>query len=237
MPPPPPSARSSKRGTYGLMFMDYPGFAGLEERVLPIFYEEVMVRAAKVLKTYADVIQETNSWGDAIFVVFTDATSAAAAALDMCEQFAQVDCDALGVPQGTAMRVALHYGPTYEGHDPVSARTTYYGTEVARTAGIEPVTPSGSVYVTEPFAAILEMEAPGRFVCNYVGKVSLAKGYGIFPLYGLTRSAAAHERSHAVPAAGARAPETEPPIDRTGYLADATFAWAMWSQVAAICLV
>jgi hypothetical protein len=39
------------------------------------------------------------------------------------------------------------------------------------------------------------MDAPGRFVCNYVGKVSLAKGYGIFPLYGLTRTSAAAERS------------------------------------------
>jgi hypothetical protein len=190
MPPAPPQRSQLKRGTYGLMFMDFPGFAALEERVLPIFYEEVMVRAAEVLERYEGVIQETNSWGDAIFVVFEDATSAAAAALDMCEQFTQVDCEALGVPQGTAMRVALHYGPTYVGHDPVRRGIAHYGTEVSRAARIEPVTPSGSVYVTESFAAVLEMDAPGRFICNYVGKVSLAKGYGIFPLYGLTRSAA-----------------------------------------------
>jgi adenylate cyclase len=72
----------------------------------------------------------------------------------------------------------------------VSRRTTYYGTEVSRTARIEPVTPPGSVYVTEPFAAILEMEAANRFVCNYVGKTPLAKGYGVFPLYRLSRAPA-----------------------------------------------
>ena len=177
-----------QRGARGLMFTDYPGFAGLDERVLPIFYEEVMVRSAEVLKRYEPMIRETNSWGDAIFVVFDDAASAAGAALDMCEQFKEVNCAALGVPEGTAMRVALHYGPTYIGFDPIRRGVAHYGTEVSRAARIEPVTPSGSVYVTESFAAVLEMDAPGRFLCNYVGKVSLAKGYGIFPLYGLTRA-------------------------------------------------
>jgi len=195
MPPPPPERSKVARGAYGLMFMDFPGFAALDERVLPLFYQEIMVRTADLLKRYDAVTRETNSWGDAVFVVFTDAASAAAAALDMCEGFAEVDCEALGVPQGTAMRVALHYGPTYVGHDPLRGRVAHYGTEISRAARIEPVTPSGSVYVTESFAAVLEMDAPGRFVCNYVGQVSLAKGYGIFPLYGLTRSPAAVEKS------------------------------------------
>ena len=89
------------------------------------------------------------------------------------------------------MRIALHYGTTYSGHDPVSRRITFYGTEVSRTARIEPVTPSGSVYVTEPFAAVLEMEADHPFDCNYVGKTPLAKGYGVYPLYRLARPASA----------------------------------------------
>jgi adenylate cyclase len=194
--PPPPQRSKVGRGAYGLMFMDFPGFAALDERVLPLFYEEVMVRTADVLKRYDAVTREINSWGDAVFVVFTDAASAAAAALDMCEEFAQVDCEALGVPDGTAMRVALHYGPTYVGRDPVRRGVAHYGVEISRAARIEPVTPSGSVYVTESFAAVLEMDAPGRFVCNYVGQVSLAKGYGIFPLYGLTRSHLTAEAAH-----------------------------------------
>ena len=186
MPPPPPRSHV-ERGTYGLMFTDFPGFTGLDERVLPIFWEEVMVRAAVCLERYADVILQDNTWGDALYVVFQDAAAAAAAALDLSEQFSLVNCEALGVPEGTAMRIALHYGTTYHAYDPVSRRTTYYGTEVSRTARIEPVTPSGSVYVTEPFAAVLEMEADQRFACNYVGKTPLAKGYGVYPLYRLSR--------------------------------------------------
>ncbi len=189
MPPPPPRS-DVQRGTYGIMFTDFPGFTALDERVLPIFWEEVMARAAVTLEQYKDVIRVGNTWGDALYVVFEDARSAAAAAMDLSDQFALVDCKALGVPEGTGMRIALHYGTTYSGHDPVSRRTTYYGTEVSRTARIEPVTPSGSVYVTEPFASVLEMEAPDLFHCNYVGKTELAKGYGVYPLYRLSRHAA-----------------------------------------------
>ena len=186
LPPPPPRSHV-KRGTYGIMFTDFPGFTGLDERVLPIFWQEVMLRAAATLERYADVIRESNTWGDALYVVFQDARSAAAAALDLSDQFSQVDTAALGVPEGTAMRIALHYGTTYSGYDPISRRTTYYGTEVSRAARIEPVTPSGSVYVTEPFAAVLEMEKDHPFTCNYVGKMALAKGYGMYPLYRLRR--------------------------------------------------
>ncbi|MBI1196670.1 MAG: hypothetical protein GC203_02270 [Phenylobacterium sp.] len=186
MPPPPPRS-DVLRGTYGIMFTDYPGFSRLDERVLPVFWDEVMVRAAGVLESYSDAIKQGNTWGDALFVVFENANAAAAAALDLCDRFNEVDCKALGVREGTAMRIALHYGPTYSGHDPVSRRTTYYGTEVSRAARIEPVTPSGSVYVTEPFAAVLEMDTDHPFVCNYVGKIALPKGYGTYPLYRLRR--------------------------------------------------
>jgi class 3 adenylate cyclase len=155
--------------------------------VLPLFWEEVMVRAARTLEQHGDVIRQGNTWGDAIFAVFQDAPGAAAAALDLCEQLRHVDCKRLGVREGTAMRIALHYGSTYSGYDPVTRRINYYGNEVSLAARIEPVTPSGSVYVTEPFAAVLEMEHDHPFDCNYVGKIALPKGYGTFPLYRLSR--------------------------------------------------
>ncbi len=187
MPPPPPKLNVD-RGDYGLMFTDYPGFSKLDERVLPIFWEEVMVRSAGILEAYGKVIRQGNTWGDAIFAVFGDAPTAAAAALDLCEGLAKVDCKRLGVRDGTAMRIALHYGSTYSGYDPVTKRMNYYGSEVSKAARIEPVTPSGSVYVTEPFAAVLEMQNDHPFVCNYVGKIALPKNYGTFPLYRLSRA-------------------------------------------------
>ena len=175
------------RGTYGLMFTDFPGFARLDERVLPLFQQEVMARAAASLQRHSASILHKNTWGDALYVVFNNVLSGAEAALDLCDGFRDVDTQKLGLRQGQAMRIALHYGPTYYGVEPVTERTTFYGSEVARAARIEPVTPPGSVYVTEPFAAILEMEPSHDFACDYVGQVELPKGYGTFPLYRLRR--------------------------------------------------
>jgi class 3 adenylate cyclase len=177
------------RGTHGLMFTDFPGFARLDERVLPIFQVEVMARAGAALGRNAESIRYSNTWGDALYVVFDGALQAARTSLDLCEELTAIDTQALGVREGATMRIALHFGPTYWGEDPVTGRTNYYGSEVSRAARIEPVTPPGSVYVTEPFAAVLEMEAEHDFMCNYVGQVDLPKGYGIFPLYHLKRRA------------------------------------------------
>jgi class 3 adenylate cyclase len=191
---PAPSEKSDvEPGVYGLIFTDYPEFSKLDERVLPLFWEDVMGRAAEVLRRRGEVIRSGNTWGDAILAVFQDAPAAAQAALDLCEELKKVNCSALGVREGAAMRIALHYGPNYSGYDPVTRGATYYGTEVSRAAPIEPVTPSGAVYVTEPIAAVLEMEDQHPFKCDYVGKIALPKGYGIYPLYRLSRNAAARK--------------------------------------------
>ena len=56
------------------------------------------------------------------------------------------------------MRIGLHYGPIYVGSDRVTAADLWYGGEVNRTARIEPVTPIGDVYCTEPFASALILD-------------------------------------------------------------------------------
>jgi hypothetical protein len=61
---------------------------------------------------------------------------------------------------------------------------------VIRTARIEPVTPPGTCYVTEQFAAALQSAAPGRFICNYVGRQKMAKGYGTCRFYALREAIA-----------------------------------------------
>ena len=182
------AADEVSRGVHGLMFTDFPGFARLDERVLPLFQTEVMARSAAVLARHASSILHRNTWGDALYIVFGDVLATANTALDLCDSLSNVDTGALGARPGAAMRIALHFGPTYSGVDPVTGRTTYYGSEVARAARIEPVTPPGSVYVTEPFAAILAMQPQHDLACEYVGRVELPKGYGTFPLYRLRRS-------------------------------------------------
>ena len=76
-------------------------------------------------------------------------------------------------------------GPAFCSFDPIIGRDNYFGSSVTRAARIEPITPPGSVYASEAFAATLA--ASGRQDCalEYVGEVSLAKGYGESRVYRL----------------------------------------------------
>ena len=113
---------------------------------------------------------------------------AAGVALDLAASLDRIDHARLGVSAGTSMRVGAHYGPVYHAMDRVAGRMTYYGTEVSLAARIEPVTPPGSVYATAPLAAMLALEPDGGFRTGYVGRVELAKGYGSYPMYRLSRA-------------------------------------------------
>ena len=129
-----------------------------------------------------------NSWGDALYAVMPSAPAAATIALELQDALAGFDFATLGLDGKGGMRVGVHYGPAYRTTDHITGRTTFYGTEVSKAARIEPVTPPGAVFVTEPFAAILALEAADRFACRYVGRIALAKNYGQFPMYRLTRA-------------------------------------------------
>jgi hypothetical protein len=185
---PPPRVRSDyERMLAAILFTDFAGFSTLRETALPAFWDGVMRRVADVLDAHDGEVECRNSWGDALYAVMPNAPAAAAIALDLQDALARFDYATLGLDGGGGMRVAVHYGPAYRTADPITGRTTFYGTEVSKAARIEPVTPPGAVFVTEPFAAILALEAADRFDCRYVGRIALAKNYGEFPMYRLTR--------------------------------------------------
>lgn len=175
-----------KRTVAAILFTDFPGFSKLAETALPVFWNGVMGNMATVLEKYPGQILAQNSWGDALLAVTPDAPCAASLALELHSSLRDFDYASLGMAKSGGMRIAIHYGPAYEIRDPITQKTTLYGTEVSRAARIEPVTPPGAVFVTEPFAAVLALEAPDRYRCRYVGKIEFAKGYGTYPIYQLT---------------------------------------------------
>jgi len=65
--------------------------------------------------------------------------------------------------------------------------STYGGTHVSHAARIEPITPPGEVYASRWFAALAAADGVTEFVCEYVGRTPLAKGYGTFPTYHVRR--------------------------------------------------
>jgi len=176
-----------ERSLAAMLFTDFPGFSKLTETVLPVFWDGVMGGIADVVDDHRGKVLTRNSWGDALYAVAASATDAARIALDLQDRLRGFDYTRLGLENCGGMRIGAHYGPAYRTDDRITGRVNFYGTEVSRAARIEPVTPPGAVFVTEPFAAILALEAPDEFRCRYVGRISLAKDYGTYPMYSLTR--------------------------------------------------
>ena len=185
---PPPRVRADyERTLAAILFTDFAGFSTLKETALPAFWDGVMRQVAEVLDRHEGEVVCRNSWGDALYAVTISASAAARIALELQDALATFDFATLGLDGTGGMRVGVHYGPAWRTIDHITGRTTFYGTEVSKAARIEPVTPPGAVFVTEPFAAILALESGSAFTCRYMGRIALAKKYGDYPMYRLTR--------------------------------------------------
>ena len=176
-----------RRVVHSMLFGDIKGFSKLPEETLTGFVEKVMGGFATVLDSYGDKIRYRNTWGDAVYVVLPDSVTAATCAMDLQGVMTGLDLDALGFPPDLALRLGGHLGPVFEGHDPVIDRPAFFGTHVSRTARIEPVTPPGEIYVTEPFAAAIALAQNSPFRCEYVGNIAAAKDYGAMRMYVIRR--------------------------------------------------
>ena len=113
--------------------------------------------------------------------------SAADCALELQAAMGGIDLGAAGLPPELSLRLGAHVGPVFPVRDPVRDTLTFLGSHVSRTARIEPVTPPRAVYVTEPFAAALELAGRDDLACDYVGHMPAAKDFGRLRMYRLRR--------------------------------------------------
>ena len=183
----PPLLPQDGRITRAMLFGDINGFSKLSDGQIPAFTEQVMKGIAATVGRYARHLSLKNSWGDGIFLVFDDAGQAADCALAVQDYLAGVDLATAGLPSHIALRIGGHLGPTYQIEDPFLDRPNYYGAHVSRAARIEPSTPEGCIYVTEPFAAVLALHNAGKFACDYVGITAMAKKHGETRMFLLRR--------------------------------------------------
>lgn len=182
-----PATVGTRRVIRSMLFGDASGFAGLTDKQVRSFASSVLGAMAAALAPWDDDIEYCNTWGDALFVVLSTTPSAARCALDLQDALGAVDRDAAGLPPELAMRVSGHVGPVIPVFDPVVGKPGFMGSHVNRAARIEPVTPPGAVYVTEAFAAALELAGCPDVGCDYVGRLPAAKDYGRLRMYRLRR--------------------------------------------------
>jgi hypothetical protein len=180
-----PSAGSSGRVIRALLFGDVQGFSQLEDQQLPAFAEHVLGSFAQVLEQHGEDVLFRNTWGDGIYVVLSDAAVGARCALALQAAMSALDFPAHGLPTDLGLRLAGHVAPVFPVHDPVLGTRAFMGSHVSRTARVEPVTPPGVVYVTEAFAAALELVGSSH-VAQYVGHMPAAKDFGRLRMYRLS---------------------------------------------------
>ena len=178
----------SGRVVRAMLFGDVKGFSKLTDEQLPVFSRLFLGAFADAVNRHRADVWHRNTWGDALYVVLSDASTAAACALELQDELAQLDLEAEGLPTTLALRLGGHVGPVFPTYDPVLETQGFMGSHVSRTARIEPVTPPGAVYVTEPFAAALVLADRSEFTCDYVGHMKAAKDYGRLRMYRLRRA-------------------------------------------------
>ncbi|MBM3274990.1 MAG: adenylate/guanylate cyclase domain-containing protein, partial [Candidatus Sericytochromatia bacterium] len=171
-----------------MLFADAVGYSQLNEEQIPIFVREFLGSVAHLLDRSPHKPVMKNTWGDAVFFVFEGIENAGALALDLRDRIRGTDWVAHGLPERMNLRIALHAGPVYGFTDPVTAHPNFSGTHVSMAARIEPITPPGEVYCSEPFAVLAATRGVTAFACDHVGRTPLAKKYGIFPTYHLRRT-------------------------------------------------
>jgi class 3 adenylate cyclase len=193
-----PDAPEHPTRIVAMLFADAVHFSRLGEEEVVRFSEHVMGSVGRLVGESPHAPVFTNTWGDGLFFVFRDVRDAGLFALELCEMINATDWVALGLPAEMNLRIGLHAGPVFQGTDPVTGRAGYFGTHISRAARIEPITPPGQVYASEPLAALSELAvgsewstapATGQsFTCDYVGQTPQAKGYGMFPTYHVRRT-------------------------------------------------
>ena len=179
------AAPAAARRLKAMLFGDVRGFSKLAETDIKPFVEHLMAPIAAALYGLAATPDLVATWGDGIHIVCDSVAHAADGALAMQAAFARIDFAAAGLPPHLALRLGGHFGPVAEIIDPFVNKPSYYGTHVTIAARIEPVAVPGTVYVSEPFAALLALQAPGRFRTEYVGQTALPKNFGTMRLFSL----------------------------------------------------
>jgi class 3 adenylate cyclase/tetratricopeptide (TPR) repeat protein len=166
-----------------ILFADALGFSRLVESQIPTFFQDFMGVVGGFVRQGDRPPLCVNAWGDGLYMVFACAQSAGCFALQLHRRLMSIDWSSRGLPADLALRIGLHAGPVYACNDPVTGLPTFVGAQVTRAARIEPITPPGSVYVSEQFAALAAAEGVREFDCEYVGMTPAAKGYGDYPTY------------------------------------------------------
>jgi class 3 adenylate cyclase len=175
-----------RREPHALLFADVRGFSKLSDSGVLWYFNTLHPVLAAVIERYRADVQHVDTWGDAIYLVARKASTVAHIAAELNDAMAAADQSTLGLAEPLMLRIGLHYGPVYKLRDHLAQTVTFASTDVTKTARIEPVTPPGEIFGTEPLIAMLELEGEHWARYRYAGTIQSAKGYGAFRMFHIT---------------------------------------------------
>jgi class 3 adenylate cyclase/tetratricopeptide (TPR) repeat protein len=166
-----------------MLFADAVGYSALSEDQTPNFITQFLGAVADLNARTVQRPEHVETTGDGLYMVFRSVRDAGYYALELNKLVTGIDWASRGLPGGLNIRIALHCGPVYCGRNPVTGSPLYTGPHTSRTARIEPVTPPGQVYASSAFAAVAAATGVDDLAMQYIGRMPLAKGYGLLGLY------------------------------------------------------
>lgn len=166
-----------------ILYGDVDGYSDLKEEDLARFNNTIMAEISRLLDRYGEHVLYRNSFGDAVYLVFDGAVAAAQCGLAIQKVFDNAEFRRSETGAKLSFRLGGHFGPLFYGMDFIRNEPSFFGSHVTKVARVEPITPPGAVYVTEPMAAALALSGVDDIECDYVGVVALAKDYGEFRMY------------------------------------------------------
>jgi len=172
-----------------MLFADVVGYSQITEKQIEHFAPEFLGAVSRAISNGPERPVVTNTWGDALYMVFDEVREAGRFAIRLTEMIAEKPWKKGSLPDNLSVRLALHTGPVLLCVDPVIRQLTFTGSHVSHAARIEPSVAPGRAWASEAFAAYAAIEAlddpnPG-FDLDYVGQIEFAKHYGMYPLYEL----------------------------------------------------
>jgi len=168
-----------------MVFADVKGYTSLGDLQIPRFVQDFMGEVSVTLQQGNFNVLSVNTWGDAIYCVFETTAQAGNFCVELMRKIKNTRWEEKGLPEGITFRVACHAGPVFEGIDPLTQQTNFYGVHVSQTARIEPITPPGKIYASEEFSALAMMENGCCFSTEFIGHLPLAKEFGSLRIYNL----------------------------------------------------
>lgn len=176
-----------------LLFADAIHYSEIPDRAMPGYVSDFLGGIADQLDSLDDDFAPvfSNTWGDAILLVFQSAEAAGTAALEICDWIAKNPFQADGMRHPLGLRIGMHAGPVLCSQDRIMDRSTFLGSHINRAARIEPITEQGQIFVSREFAALAEMEGVTGFRCIAQGLADLPKSSGRISVYRLEKAAPA----------------------------------------------